>query len=72
MDDDWNEIGVGIRYGVSPYQSVTAPDFDLSTVTQNFGGRSNVTYVTGVAFDDTDSDDFYLFFIFLGIGRFYF
>lgn len=63
LDPDWNEIGIGITYGTSPYQSVSTPDFDLSIVTENFGGRSNLTYLTGVAFSDSDLDNFY------GIGE---
>ena len=59
MDPDWNELGVGITFGTTPYQSVTATDFDLAIVTEVFGGRSNLRYLTGVAFDDADSDDFY-------------
>ncbi|MFC1758347.1 cadherin domain-containing protein [Planctomycetota bacterium] len=59
LDPDWNEVGVGITFGTTPYQSVTASDFDLAIVTENFGGRSNLKYLTGVAYDDSDSDDFY-------------
>ena len=59
LDQDWNELGTGITFGTTPYQSVTASDFDLAIVTEVFGGRSNLKYLTGVAYNDADSDDFY-------------
>ncbi|MCA9218503.1 MAG: hypothetical protein KDB27_35785, partial [Planctomycetales bacterium] len=59
LDPDWNELGVGITFGETPYQSVSASNFDISIVTENFGGRSNLHYLTGVAYDDTDNDNFY-------------
>lgn len=54
----FKEVGNGIRYGI--YTTTSGTNFNASMVTENFGGRSNTVFITGVAFDDSIvNDSFY-------------
>ena len=50
----YNEIGVGIANQVLGPQ-----DYQQVDVTEDFGGRSSVTYLTGVLYNDNDHNNFY-------------
>jgi uncharacterized protein YkwD len=54
LSPDFNEIGVGIANHVLGPQ-----DYQQVDVTEDFGGRSNVVYLTGVIYYDTDHNNFY-------------
>jgi uncharacterized protein YkwD len=59
LNPSWMEIGTGVTFGETPYQSVSISNVDVSIVTENFGGRSGIVYLTGVAFHDQVDNDFY-------------
>ncbi len=53
MYGEWKEIGVGINEGLDG-------SFDSVYIVTNFAHRSDTgPFITGVAFDDQDGDDFY-------------
>jgi hypothetical protein len=53
LDGGYNEVGVGIDSGLGPLGGTQVD------ATQDFGGRSQVVYLTGVAYTDTDHNNFY-------------
>ncbi|MCA9196135.1 MAG: VCBS repeat-containing protein [Planctomycetales bacterium] len=63
LEDDYREIGNGVRYGIFttfPPQTDPARDWYAAMVTENFGNRGGNFFLTGVAFTDAVvSDDFY-------------
>ncbi len=64
LEPDYDEIGTGISFGKTPYQSATFAGGDVSIVTENFGSRdnyyANYIFLTGVAYTDgIIDDDFY-------------
>lgn len=52
LGDAFQEVGLGIRTG-------TFERFNAVMVTQNFARSGQKSFVTGVAYDDADGDDFY-------------
>ncbi|MEZ6042182.1 MAG: CAP domain-containing protein [Planctomycetaceae bacterium] len=52
----YEEIGVGIRYGKF---LDAGTNYNAILVTENFGIRSVNPFITGVAYTDTDGDNFY-------------
>jgi Ca2+-binding RTX toxin-like protein len=52
LNDTFQEIGVGIRTG-------TYGSYNAAMVTQDFARSGSGAFLTGVAYTDTDSDDFY-------------
>ena len=57
IDDDYREIGTGVRYGVF---TVGGFNYNASMVTENFGSCSGNSFITGVAYSDAVvDDDFY-------------
>ena len=52
LGDVFQEVGLGIRTG-------TFDGFNAVMVTQNFARSGQKVFVTGVAYDDGDGDDFY-------------
>ena len=52
LGEAFQEVGLGIRTG-------TFDRFNAVMVTQNFASSGQKTFVTGVAYDDADGDDFY-------------
>jgi hypothetical protein len=60
MDPDFNEVGVGIRYG--PYSQLISGVMRVTNaimVTQDFGGGDNRVYLTGVMYHDGNGNQFY-------------
>src|SRR5581483_2650731 len=56
----FSEIGIGLLLGASPVSSSgsglnVGPDL----VTQEFGWRQNVAFLTGVVYNDSDNNGFY-------------
>src|SRR5262249_43797247 len=49
----YNEVGVGIYSGTGLFGGTQVD------ATQDFGGRSQVVYLTGVVYNDTDHNNFY-------------
>jgi Cysteine-rich secretory protein family/Carboxypeptidase regulatory-like domain len=54
LSPNYNEIGVGLAN-----QVLGANNYEQVDVTQDFGGRSNVVYLTGVLYNDTSHTGFY-------------
>ena len=56
MNDDYQELGVGVRYGIF----TSSRDWNASMVTEMFSYRFDNPYLTGVVYTDTvKEDDFY-------------
>ena len=54
LSPNYNEVGVGLA------NEVLGPQDDQQVdVTEDFGGRPSVTYLTGVVYNDTDHNNFY-------------
>ncbi len=61
LDEDWREIGIGIREGFD-YDALSIPNLNAVLTTQNFaftGQPGHGPYLTGVAYNDLDFDSFY-------------
>lgn len=55
MNDAFREVGVAVETGVFR----TNTNYNAAMVTELFGKSGNTVFLTGVAYDDTDGDDFY-------------
>ena len=61
MDEDWREIGIGIRSGVD-YDFFSTPNLNAVLTTQNFAftsAQGHEAFLTGVVYNDLDSGGFY-------------
>lgn len=56
LHDSYREIGLAQEAGTF---AVSGTSYNASMVTQNFASKSDVYYVTGVVYDDTNGDKFY-------------
>jgi hypothetical protein len=56
MDPDYEEVGMGVRYGQYTHLGTT---YNAIMVVEDFGIRTVNPFITGVVFTDSDSDDFY-------------
>jgi hypothetical protein len=54
MNDNYREVGTGVRYGVFTTGGV---NYNASMVTENFGRRSGNAFITGVAYTDAVVDN---------------
>ncbi|WP_319568781.1 CAP domain-containing protein [Cohaesibacter marisflavi] len=64
--DYFREVGIGQLYGVFTYAD-NGVDYNASMTTQNFATSGSSYFLTGVAFDDADNNNFYS----VGEGRNY-
>ena len=56
----FREVGLGAELGQFTDKSGPAPvTFNAAALTENFGLRGDLRFVTGVAYQDLDNDDFY-------------
>ena len=62
LSDLFREVGIGQQSGVFTYQGT---DYNSSMVTQDFARSGDAVFVTGAAYDDGNSDNFYS----IGEGR---
>lgn len=57
LNPDWREVGVGVASG--PYTYDNGASLPSSVVTQDFAYSGGGSFLTGVAYDDQNSDVFY-------------
>jgi hypothetical protein len=55
LDDGYDEIGVGMRYG----RYTSGPTYNASMAVTDFGRINAKPFITGVVFGDLDNDNFY-------------
>jgi Ca2+-binding RTX toxin-like protein len=55
LSNDFSEIGIGQAAGRSPFSN----SLDSHMITQNFGDRGTMNFVTGVAYNDSNGNRFY-------------